>query len=254
MDRMICVLILGCLSLSAIATEPEEVKRFEQFKHALDRITIGPFEYRDIALDEVLHRLYLASNKALTQNGMATMGHMSKITSNAVFPIITIPMNSIYGAFSEFASQVGARVEYEEGNIIFIQTNEVVQVDVGTAFIGWSPIMMRALDENVDWERDLKELKSPNIAFVNERAIDVFRGLHRIVKETGGDKYEYFGIMAVGVDLHQRVTFRSSGLSMNEVFDSFASMTKLKSKYVREGIQIKGGIYGSSIRENSPKN
>lgn len=249
MDRMICVLILGCLSLSAIATEPEEVKRFEQFKHALDRITIGPFEYRDIALDEVLHRLYLASNKALTQNGMATMGHMSKITSDVVFHMITIPTNSIYGAFSELANQVGAMVEYEEGNIIFIQTNEVVQVDSRTAFMGWNPIMTRALTENVDWERALKELKSPDIAFRNERIIEVFRNLLRIVKEVGGEKYEYFGIMVVDVDLNKCVSFSASGLNMYEVFESFMSKIKSKSKYVCAGIRVEGGIYNLSIRE-----
>lgn len=246
MDR-ICVLVLCCLFWSTTTTEAGEIKRFGQFKHSLEKINIGPFEYRDIALDEVLYRLYLSSNRTLTQNGMATMGHMNKIISDAVFPIITIPTSSIYGAFSEFASQVGAKVEYEGGNIIFIQTNQVVQVNERTAFIGWNPIMTRVLDENVDWERELKEQKSPDIAFENERAIDVLGNLHRIVKETGGDKYEYFGIMVVDVDLNQRVSFRATGLSMNEVFDSFTSMTKSKSKYVREGIQVESSTYDLSI-------
>ena len=150
----ICGLILCCFFWSATATEAEGLERFEQFRRALGEIKIGSFEYRDITLDEILHRLYLSSNQALTQNGMVTMGHMIKLVSDAVFPMITIQTNSIYGAFSEVASQVGATVEYEDGNIIFIQTNEVVQVDARTAFIGWNPIMMSAVDESVDWERD----------------------------------------------------------------------------------------------------
>jgi len=116
----------GVISIQEQNTSKEDVlKKYEQFRNILSATVIEGGVYDNILLIDLLQRIYEKANIQLSKNGCHSMGLACSANTNTYFRSIYIPSSSIYGVFQNLAERVGAKVEYDAGNIVFSQTNDV---------------------------------------------------------------------------------------------------------------------------------
>lgn len=121
----------GIISIQErVISKEEEDERFKHFHEILLSIGIDGSIHYDVSFVDLLRRLYEEANVQLNKNGHPSMGLLCGAITNVCFKSIAVPSGSIYDVFENVAGRIGAKVEYQSGNIIVTQTNYVQQSSV----------------------------------------------------------------------------------------------------------------------------